>query len=619
MKAAAWIGIGVGAVLVGGVLTWSAGRFAKHELATTQKAAIGPKITGTEPANEAVEVSPVTGVKAAVSLPSGAGVDEKTLVDGVSLVRTRDGAVVDANLNSSGAGDDVVLVPKAPLDLGTQYTFRVTAKLKDTAGQSFDPREITFTTAKAFAVSEFPAAFEKIELKNTALERDAFTCFAIGSDHKLYAGTFAGMIHTFTINSDGTLTEGKPITKVIEANQGPRLITGLCFQPQGTPTIGDFSAEHLWVSHGQFAMKNGKPEGADDWTGKLSILSEGTWTSDGDAPTGHPITYTDVILGLPRAYKDHLNFQMAFGPDHALYVSQGSNTSVGDADIKWGYRPERKLTAAVLRIDLDKIFPEIPSPDADRHLGRSSKAPVNVATEGGNPYDPVAKDAPLTLYATGIRSGFHLLFHRNGHLYTGVNGAAGNEGNTPASPDGKVPAIRDIKQTTDDLLLKIEKGAYYGHPNPARGQYALNGANPTAGVDPMEVPAYPVGTMPDANWHAPAFVFGKNYSPNGLIDYHADKGSPAAALDGCLLVTRYSDGKDVLVLKLNDAGDVTETIAGLDGLTGLNAPLDIIQAPNSGNVYVAEYGGKRITLLRPILGVKSIHAQRTMVTAGVAR
>ena len=597
MKAASWIGIGVGALLVGGVLTWSAGRFAKHELATTQKAASGPKITGTEPANEAVEVSPVTGIKAAVSLPSGAGVDEKTLADGVSLVRTRDGAVVDANLNSSGAGDDVVLVPKAPLDLGTQYTFRITTKLKDTAGQSFNPHEISFTTAKDFAVSEFPAAFEKVELKNAALDRDAFTSLAFGPDGRLYAATFSGMIHTFTISSDGMLTEGKPIPAILAANHGPRLVTGICFDPAST---ADFPI--LWVSHGQFAMKNGKPEGADDWTGKISRLS------------GPALMHVeDVIVGLPRAYKDHLNFQMAFGSDDALYFGQGSNTSVGSEDVKWGYRPERKLTASVMRLDVERFFS---SKDRQKYI--RLPIPLDVKTEEGGTYDPAAPNAPLTLYATGIRSGFHLLFHRNGHLYTGVNGAAGNEGNTPASPDGKVPAIRDIKQTTDDMLLKIEKGAYYGHPNPARGQYALNGANPTAGVDPMEVPAYPVGTLPDPNWHAPAFVFGKNYSPNGLIDYHADKNSPAAALDGCLLVTRYSDGKDVLVLKLNEAGDVTETIAGLDGLTGLNAPLDIIQAPRSGNVYVAEYRGQRITLLRPIAGGKSQHAQRTMVTAGVA-
>ena len=193
MKRSAWLGTVVALAVVGGGLVYTAGRFAKHELATTQKAASGPKLTGTEPANDAVEVSPVTGVKAAVSLPSGAGVDDKTLADGVSLVRTRDGAVVDANLNSSGAGDDVVLVPKAPLDLGTQYTFRVTAKLKDTAGQSFDPREISFTTAKAFAVSEFPAAFEKVELKKGRHSKsDAFTSLAIGPDGLLYGGDVRG-------------------------------------------------------------------------------------------------------------------------------------------------------------------------------------------------------------------------------------------------------------------------------------------------------------------------------------------------------------------------------------------------------------------------------------------
>ena len=212
------------------------------------------------------------------------------------------------------------------------------------------------------------------------------------------------------------------------------------------------------------------------------------------------------------------------------------------------------------------------------------------------PTTPAAPDAPLTIYCTGVRSGFRILAHRNGHLYTGVNGAAGNEGNTPASPDGTVPALRDIKQTTDDLFLKLQPGAYYGHPNPARGQYVLDGGNPTAGVDPEEIPAYPVGTMPDKNWQPPAYDFGKNYSPNGLCEYVA----PGNPLDGCVLVSRYSDGKDVLVLKLDAAGDVTETIAGLDGFTGLNAPLDVIEDPKTGNLYIAEYHGQRITLLKPV-------------------
>ena len=57
---------------------------------------------------------------------------------------------------------------------------------------------------------------------------------------------------------------------------------------------------------------------------------------------------------------------------------------------------------------------------------------------------------------------------------------------------GMVPAINDIKETTNELLLKIVRGGYYGHPNPARGQFVLMGGNPTAGEDPQEITEYPV-------------------------------------------------------------------------------------------------------------------------------
>lgn len=578
MKRSGWIVTAVALVAVGGGLVWVAGRFARQELATTINQAGRPRVTATRPPKDATDVSPVTAVIADIVLGGTAGVDESTLAAGLNLVRTRDNAPVAVLANSSGGGDDLVLKPDAPLELGTQYTFRVTSELKTTDGRSFDPADVTFTTAKAFEVSRYPAAFEKVPLPNTAMEQDAFTSLAIGPDGLLYAGTFAGMIHRYQINGDGTLGPMPPITAILQNNGGPRLLTGIAFDPKST-----FANPILWVNHGQFAMKNNRPEGADDWTGKLSRL-RGT---DLDR-------YEDVLIGLPRAYKDHLNFQIAFGRDGALYFAQGSNTSVGDVDVKWGYRPERKLTAAVLRLDIDRL----------------GKLPLDVKTEDGGTYNPAAPNAPLTIYATGVRSAFKLLLHRNGHLYTGVNGAAGNEGNTPASPDGRVPAVRDIKQTTNDLLLKISNGGYYGHPNPTRGQYVLNGGNPTAGADPQEITAYPVGTMPESNWQPPAFVFGKNYSPNGLIDFKL----PGHPLDGSILVTRYSDGKDILVLKLNENGDVVETIAGLDGLTGLNAPLDLLQDPKTGNLYVAEYAGRQITLLKPKPNGVSTAAQRTRVT-----
>ncbi|MGC4030593.1 MAG: Ig-like domain-containing protein [Tepidisphaeraceae bacterium] len=481
MKPAAWVGVGLGIVVIGGGLVYTAGKFARQEVARVEAKSTKPKLTTVEPADGAIEVSPVTGIKAGVSLPSGAGVDDRTLAAGVHLVRTKDGQEVAANRNTSGAGDDVVLVPTQPLELNTQYTVQFTADLKDTAGVSFDAKTVSFTTAKAFAVSQFPAAFERVDLPATVQDRDAFTALAIGPDGLLYAGTFAGMIHRYAINPDGTLTPRGPIMTVLKANHGPRLITGITFDPKAT-------AENpvLWITHGQFAMKDGRPEGADDWTGKLSYLYGPQLEQ-----------YQDVLVGLPRAYKDHLTFCPAFGPDGAIYLSQGSNTSVGDIDVKWGYRPERKLTAAILRMDLPKIGFDISrlaanqaaalasrpgalEPDADRDSillpVANMSLPLDVKTEDGGTYDPAAPNAPLTLYATGVRSGFRLLWHRNGHVYTGVNGAAGNEGNTPASPDGKTPAIRDIKQTTDDLLLKLTPARTTANPTPR----AANTCSPAA-------------------------------------------------------------------------------------------------------------------------------------------
>jgi hypothetical protein len=146
--------------------------------------------------------------------------------------------------------------------------------------------------------------------------------------------------------------------------------------------------------------------------------------------------------------------------------------------------------------------------------------------------------------------------------------------------------------------VRIEPGAYFGHPNPLRGEYVLNGGNPTAGVDPAETPEYPVGTMPERHWRPPVYTFGKNLAPTGVIEYRN-----AAAFNGVLrgkmLVCRYSGGDDILVLSLGAEGEVTEAISGIDGFTRLMDPLDLVENPATGDLYVAEFQPKRLTLLRP--------------------
>src|SRR5204863_4334248 len=140
---------------------------------------------------------------------------------------------------------------------------------------------------------------------------------------------------------------------------------------------------------------------------------------------------------------------------------------------------------------------------------------------------------------------------------------------------------KDVHQVKHDLLRKLEKGPYYEHPSPIRGEYVLYGGNTSADVDPLEVSSYPVGTQPDRNWHRPAYNFGTSVSPNGIIEYKGDAFD--GELNGKLLITRFSGGKDIIVLAPDAKGDIVETVTGIAGFTGFVDPLDLTEDLQSGN------------------------------------
>ena len=176
---------------------------------------------------------------------------------------------------------------------------------------------------------------------------------------------------------------------------------------------------------------------------------------------------------------------------------------MGGQDIVWGNRPEHLLSSAILRLDTNAVLA----------LG----GPLNaLTTDAGGSYNPFAAGAPLQIYAAGVRNAFQLLWTRDGNLLAPVNGASGG-GNTPSGPG--VSALTNVSQVESDYLYSIVQGGYYGHPNPTRQQYVLGGGNPTAGVDPAEVTAYPVGTQPETNYHPPVFDFGLHRSPDGIMQY----------------------------------------------------------------------------------------------------
>jgi hypothetical protein len=224
-----------------------------------------------------------------------------------------------------------------------------------------------------------------------------------------------------------------------------------------------------------------------------------------------------------------------------------------------------------------------------------------------------------------VRNAYDLVWHRNGQLYVPTNGSTAG-GATPASPDPVscprrvdrdmygaytgpvVPGIARVDQIQHDSLFRVLPGGYYGHPNPARCEWVMNGGNPTGDADVAEVPQYPVGTLADRNWRGAAFDFGMNQSPNGIIEYRGS--ALGGALDGKLLVVRYSRGSDIVALTPNPQGDIVDVQIGIPGFGGFRGPLDLVEDPQTGFVYLAELGAERLTLLRPLGSLAGLYSGR---------
>ena len=598
--------------LVIGLLVLAAGSFwviqsMRHGSFTANPSGVS-FITSSRPADGEKNVLP-NALHIEARLNNGQAVNPDTVTAAtVKLYRAADNRDIPAQVNTSAAGDVITLTPLQMLESNTKYTFEVDG-VKDVTDTKLLKFDMSFTTSEGAPATTYPAGFEKSDLPS---DNERYTGLTISPDHCLYAATADGKIIRRPIQDDGGVaSQGQVITAVLAANHGPRLITGIVFDPSSTP-----DNPKLWVSHGELAIsKKGELVGAHEWTGKISTL------------TGPDLSeYHDVVVNLPRSWRDHLNNQPAFGPDGCIYWSQGSHTAMGAPTDKWNMdRTERLLSAAVLRLDPRKL---------------ANDTPLDVKTpDGGGSYDPFAPNAPLTIYATGVRLGYEMLWHSNGQLYSAVNGSA-EGGRTPGTPanrhariyridaatrgpyDGGDITTLTITYTMPDTLLRIEHGGYYGHPNPIRGEYVLFGGNPTDGVDPYEVLNYPVGTRPDRNWRKPAYSFGTGVSPNGMIEFKSAGKLFGGALDGKILVTRFSGGRDIIVLSLDQRGEVTESITGIAGLDAFTQPLDIAQDPASGCLYVADYQGQRLSILHPItdqsrLAEMQQHIFRQQVRASV--
>ncbi|MEU4620757.1 Ig-like domain-containing protein [Actinoplanes sp. NPDC023801] len=558
-------------------------KFNYIDVVSVPDAGARPSVRTSTPANLATAVSRTASVVEDLLLPNGA-VDGTSLASpAVTLTRLDTGADVPGRAFTSGGGDVVNFSPAAELAATVTYRLTVTSAAKDVTGRAFLPFSVVFTTAGDGEPPADGIAFDKTVGVATGA---SFTSVVKGPDGRLYAATLNGRIHRFPINADGTLGAATIIDTVrvnaAAANlpgQPDRTVIGMAFDPASTA-----AAPILWVTDNyRYAGVSNVP----DWSGRIGRLS------------GPDLgTYTAVVVNLPRSVKDHETNSLAFGPDGALYVSQGSNNAMGAPDSTWGNRPDQLLSAAILRLDPARLPVTLP---------------VNAKTADGGTYDPYAPGMPLTLHATGVRNAFDLVWHSNGHLYVPTNGSAAG-GNTPATPatpatlpapcarrgytGPPVPALTNVPTAETDYVFDVKAARYYGHPNPLRCEWVLAGGDPTGGIDPFEVPAYPDGTAPDPNLDlAGMFDAGLHASANGVIEYRG--GAFAGRLRGKLINVRYSASQDLQTFDVAPGGALSGRRTGIPGFTGFSQPLDVVEDTATGYLYVTELGANRITLLKP--------------------
>jgi len=544
------------------------------------KLGTNPEVASVSPTNGETNVATDIAIRTSVFLPTSSIESATANPTTVLLYESANpNTPIPATVNTSGGGDVLVLSPEADLLADTQYIFEVTSGVSDLDGNDFEPFTSVFRTGDATEISDSIVSFDRIELEAGT----GYTSLMFGPDGKFYASSYTGTIKRWDVNADGTLTAKQSLDPLDTANLGPRVLVGMVFDPASTP-----ENPIAWISHATFGFSD-----VPDWGGKITRV---------EGPNFEVVQ--DYVINLPRSSRDHLTNSLTFGPDSNLYVNQGSNSAMGAPDTAWANRPERVLSAAMLRIDTDAI----------------TQPPLDVKTGEGGTYDPYLFDAPVKIFATGLRNAYDMVWHSNGNLYVPTNGSAAG-GNTPAAPGPGDPlpdscgnridgqpfeatqsvAQRAINQTQHDFLFRVEDGGYYGHPNPRRCEWILNGANPTTAVDGAQVDQYPVGTQVDPNYRGFAFDFGISHSPNGVIEYKGDNFD--GVLKGALLITRYSAGDDLIVLWPNDtSGDIARSDSRIASFDPLADPLDIVEDPATGNLYVSElsqtFNNNRLILLR---------------------
>ena len=429
--------------------------------------------------------------------------------------------------------------------------------------------------------------------------------------------------------------------------------------------------------------------------------------ADASVPdTGWGADKIDLLRGLPRSEENHSVNGLEFTPEGKLLVAVGGFTNTGAPSQNLVYTPEYFLSAAIIEVDVAAIEAmdtktdlsgqeykyDLPTLGIER-LDDPSRNDVEGIGFSSNPDNPFGGNdgynqaylepgGPVSIFATGFRNTYDIAVVElepgdvgyveptvenpnpdNFRVYTWDNGANNGWGDPPLDADGNpvteanpedatnYPVVEDntpVAPGAQDQLHIVERGGYYGSPNPSRvnpdtplylkpeietgannfGQVApefivdpnqpATGANvlglwdflpdgvndPLNGyaVDPLE--GHYLKPAPGGNSSDGTLVL-NNGSTNGLFVFEYDPAIHPASMeefDGNLFATGFDE--QILRVEFNEDGTVALNRVDIEisnnawqASPGAN-PLDVTVGPG-GSIWVAAHGGNNIFAFIP--------------------
>ena len=486
------------------------------------------------------------------------------------------------------------------------------------------------------------------------------TSLQFGPDGRLYVAEQNGTINAFTIgfsNGQYFATDVEVITAVQEIqnhNDDGSLSNVNTRQVTGIVVTGTASQPVLYVSSSDPRISVNGEVNLDTNSGTITRLTR----------SGNSFTAVDIIRGLPRSEENHSNNGLVISPDgNFLYVSIGGNTNNGAPSRFFSYANEYALSGTILEIDLNDInsrpiltdngpgqngrqyiydLPTLDDPNIPNitdGVGEDVNGLDEAGPFGGNDglnQAILPADAPLRIFADGLRNAYDLVITSNGLLYTVDNGSNSNLGGDPVFVNGEVTSLPNDGGTGDpEPLFLITDGGYYGHPNPIRANQDLaftafdDSGNPDNSLAVNSVSSL-ADLVPDSVNIQDGFVIDPSRftgdqdrldqsgirierdssqtnallnlgsSSNGLVEYFGN--AFGGQLNGDLLVAQFNGN----ITRVNLSSDgTTATSETIPGLTGLSTPLDVTIGPN-GTIFVAELGGDTIRVFAPSSTVEGI-------------